>query len=319
MPFTIDITNHIPELNLSPVNTVFSAYNDALTRVTEFSDAAVSIHDLGLVRSASKFTLFNGLGQECDIRVMSEHKGRPSYPIRFTPDDYLVNTYGLDDLVYGNSCEVDVPYTVVVFARQYADGNTVSFWTRDKVAFEESLAKKLIADPKAGVRKRKVLINRDGSVECECATDYFLIYTNKDCVIFQPSPEFSVCCACNLDTAFIVEAKFVFDDGIVVPLTKTYRIGGMGAVSIMDAFDDIHNALEWQLDDFIECFEESANIIVHDDGVTLIGASQENGYTELEFERDDRAGLEDIRRALVSLRVVAIAEKIRSITPTDFL
>lgn len=312
MSYTVSITNHISDLNLSPINTVFTDYFTALCCIRDLALKVIDDRDdISLVRSASKLTLLCGNGENCVLQAKSEHEGHSTYVSCYAPSDYVAATYGLDAIICGHSSELDIPYETVVFARKYANGYTASFWTQDKdIAFDESLAKKLIDDPKADVRKRKALINRAGSSECEYATDYFLVYTNKDCVIFQPSPELSVGCACNLDSTFVVEAKFVFDDGVVIPLTKTYQTGDMGAISVLDSFHEIHAALEWQLDEFIECFKGSANLIVRDDGITLIGASQEIGYAELEFERSDRAGLEDIKRALVSLRIVAIAEKI---------
>lgn len=238
---------------------------------------------------------------------VDEH-GKRMIPTTFYPSEYVQKTYGItEDGVYRVPEGMEIPYHGILFARS-VDGEFKSYWKKDNgLPFEASLAQKLIDDPDVEIGTDTGLIVREGDLSTKYATDYYLPCTNPRSSIFMPTIHSPVSDACNVDSDFTIEALFVFDGGYVLPVVKCFKTRGPGAISVHDAMHDILDELDGGIDELSDFFEDCGNFKKTEDGFSLYVFSADGLETDAEF---DDSNYSEVRRALSSIRLVELTEKI---------
>lgn len=256
----------------------------------------------------SRWDIYNGVDYVCTIHVMANANGKKLFPICFRPSQYIESKYNISSGLFGNAVYAEVAFDSVAFARKHENGQFESFLVRDKdVPFDDSLAKKIIDDPMANIVVKTVILRPSD----ETATDYFLTYQNDDCIIFKPSLLRPVECASNVSTRFLIEFLFAFEDGCVVPIVSEFKTSGCHSVSVSDIYDETLQKLDFDYCEILDLFKTSPNFQKTIEGFNLIASSPERGVTTLEFCQDDRSLRDELRRALVSMRIVDMSETIR--------
>ena len=230
--------------------------------------------------------------------------------ILFYPEQYVKETYGLDAVLQTVvQATADIPYNGLVFARKHADGTMQSFFKKDAgLPFEQTLAQKLLTDPhiKAGTHGGFT------SDTFEAVTDFILPCRNPDSVIFSPTIHHPVSNACNVDTVFAIEVLFSFDDGLIFPFVREFKTGGSFSISVMDAMEEVIDDLS-NLDSpdvFSEFFSDCPNAYKDECGWHIIVSSAEGILETLYFEGNPTDASE-LRRAVVSMRLVQLSETIK--------
>lgn len=255
-------------------------------------------------------TEFNG---SCRWEIHCIIQGRAiKTPALFVPSPYIKETYGLKDVPAYIEKDSEVPYYGLNFARS-VNGSFKSYLVADRgIPFEESMAKKLLDDPKVPVGTRYGFIKCDGEtvqMETQPATDYYLPYRNQDCILFAPTVPSPIPDASNVQADFDLEVLFCFGEGLLVPIRKTYRTEGAYAISVKDAIEDILNVLGGPFEEVADFFSVSGNYHETEDGFSLMAFSAGGLYSELEFS-DDRTDLYELSRALTGIRLVRLEERI---------
>ena len=170
----------------------------------------------------------------------------------YSVQPYVHEKYGLEDVELIFKKELELPFYSSLFARyKYkndADNGTYeSYWKVDKdKKWEDTLAYKLIEDSKNGLVKigkhGGIIYNLDTN-EQYYATDYYLIYYDKNSYFNKPSVNSPISDATNVTSSVTVEFLFSFEDGYILPVYKNIKTGGWGALSFIDiakdAFDDL--------------------------------------------------------------------------------
>ena len=273
---------------------------------------SIEYHEQTRYASEEITTEFNG-SCRWDIHCIIKNKAVKT-PALFVPSQYIKETYGLKDISAYIEKSSEVPYYGLNFARN-VNGTFRSYLIADRgVPFEESMAKKLLDDPKVPVGTHYGFIECDGEtvrMEMQPATDYYLPYQNQDCVLFAPTVPSPIPDAGNVQVDFDLEVLFCFGEGLLVPIRKSYRTEGAYAISVRDAIEDILNALEGPFEEIDDFFSDSGNYHETEDGFTLMAFSAGGLYSELEFS-DDRTDLYELSRALTSIRLVHMEERIYS-------
>lgn len=257
-------------------------------------------------------TEFNG---SCRWDIHCIIQGRAiKTPALFVPSPYIKETYGLKDVSAYIEKNSEVPYYGLNFARS-VNGTIRSYLVADRgIPFEESMAKKLLDDPKVPVGTRYGFIECDGEtvrMGTQPATDYYLPYQNQDCILFAPTVPSPIPDASNVQADFDLEVLFCFGEGLLVPIRKLYQTEGAYAISVRDGIEDILNALGGPFEEVEDFFSSSGNCHKTEDGFSLMAFSAGGLYSELEFS-DDRTDLYELSRALTSIRLVRMEERISS-------
>ncbi len=295
--YHVRIKNNIPELETVPEKE-FDTYDDAWVYAMTAVDSASIDHT---IRTACSLTLFKGIKHECKITVISiANDGKVRYPIQFQPSQRAMDEYGLKPALLHYDAPVEVPYEVMSFATKKGGIYTSYFIDDEGKPFEESLARKLIDDPMAGVTARGVYFEDGPGVR------YDLQYTNPLCSIFRMTPHEPISNAINVGTRFFIESLLAFDDGLVFPFINEHRTHGPFAFNASNAFADIAEVLDGSFDEIKEHLSSSPNYKEIENGFSLIFSSKELGSTWLDFERDDCDMLTSLRCSLISNRVCDI-------------
>lgn len=139
-----------------------------------------------------------------------------------------------------------------------------------------------------------------------------LPYYDPGCSIFKPTVTQPLQRANNLFTEVDIEVLLNFEDGYVLPVVKTIKTGGDYAASAISIFQDILNDLyTYDPQGFFEGSNAEENLAVREDGsFALIVCSPSQMDTTLEFGSEPYE-LEDLLRAVSSVRIVGIRETIK--------
>ena len=234
----------------------------------------------------------------------------------YSVQPYVHEKYGLEDIELTFKKELELPFYSSLFARyKYkndADNGTYeSYWKVDKdKKWEDTLAYKLIEDSKNGlikVGKQGVIIYDSDTNEQYYATDYYLIYYDKNSYFNKPSVNSPISDATNVTSSVTVEFLFSFEDGYILPVYKNIKTGGWGALSFIDIAEDAFN----DLDDLEYFFEDCHNVTFdkEDESINIYACSEDSCNTELTFSYDN-IGRYEIKRSLSSIRIVDLQEKI---------
>lgn len=317
----VEFSNTIASLNAAgykmPDCGTFPTTDEAMAFISKEADKAKEL--LSALPDFGSYRFYEGdysMSIRCDTEVGSCHweisqvdqDGNHLVPTMFYPDKHAQETYGLKpDGPYSVPVGRDIPYWGIRFARSI-EGKFESFWIKDQeLPFEESLAKKLIDDPKVHVGTDFCYVEKDG--DFKSATVYTLPFHNPNSTIFRPTVHQPVSNASNVDTDFRLEILFVFDDGYLVPVTKDFSTGGSFSISAKDAMDDIIDALDGSFEDVEELLKSSGNYKNTEDGFILYGFSADGRYCDMEF---DESNYREISRALASIRLIGLIENVKT-------
>ena len=234
----------------------------------------------------------------------------------YSVQPYVHEKYGLEDVELIFKKELELPFYSSLFARykykNNADNGTYeSYWKVDKdKKWEDTLAYKLIEDSKNGlikVGKQGVIVYDSDTNEQYYATNYYLIYYDKNSYFNKPSINSPISDATNVTSSVTVEFLFSFEDGYILPVYKNIKTGGWGALSFYDIVQDCID----DLDCLEEFFEDCPNVTFdkEEDLITIYVCSEESCDTELTFS-DDNIGRYEIKRSLSSIRIVDLQEKL---------
>lgn len=209
--------------------------------------------------------------------------------------------------------DIVMPYYNAPFGRE-ENGIFESLFCSDKAAnpkAQKAVQIKRILD-ELGLEPVRwgVTILRGGEV-IPC-TYYGLPYYDPGCSIFKPTVTQPLQRASNLFTEVDIEVLLNFEDGYVLPVVKTIKTGGDYAASAISIFQDILNDLyTYDPQGFFEGSNAEENLAVREDGsfaLTVCSPSQMD--TTLEFGSEPYE-LEDLLRAVSSVRIVGIRETIK--------
>ena len=320
LKYSVEFSNTMQDLEKTgyqlPEHGPFESLEDANAFITEELEKAkallLALPDGGGYRfytgPASKSIRCETYGSCHWETIEVDEHGKRMIPTTFYPNEYVQKTYGLtEDGIYGVPEGMDIPYHGILLARSI-DGEFKSCWERDDgIPFDESLAKKLIDDPEVEIGTNTGLIVRKSDLGSKYATDYYLPCTNPRSSIFMPTVHAPVSDACNVESDFTIEVLFAFDDGYVVPVVKHFKTRGPFAISVHDAMHDILEDLDGGLDELSDLFEDCGNFKKTEDGFSLYAFSADGLETDLEFDDSNYC---DVRRALSSIRLVDLTEKI---------
>ena len=235
----------------------------------------------------------------------------------YSVQPYVHEKYGLEDVELTFKKELELPFYSSLFARyKYkndADNGTYqSYWKVDKgKKWEDTLAYKLIEDSKNGlvkVGKQGVIIYDSDTNEEYHATDYYLVYYNKNSYFNKPSVNSAISNASNVASSITVELVFSFEDGYILPVYKNFKTGGSYALAFSDIVKDCIDELYHHLEYF---FEDCPNVTFdkENESINIYVCSEESCDTELTFSYDN-IGRYEIKRSLSSVRIVDLQENI---------
>lgn len=237
----------------------------------------------------------------------------------YSVQPYVHEKYGLEDIVLTFREELELPFYSSLFARyKYKNkdnannGTYESYWKVDVgKEWEDTLAYKLIEDSKNGlikVSKQGGIVYDSDADEQYYATDYYLVYYDKNSYFNKPSINSAISNASNVASSVTVELVFSFDDGYILPVYKNIKTGGCWALAFSDIAKDCISELYDNLEYF---FEDCPNVEIdkEEETITIEACSEESGNTELTFSYDN-IGRYEIKRSLSSIRIVDLQEKI---------
>lgn len=209
--------------------------------------------------------------------------------------------------------DIVMPYYVYHFARE-ENGKIESLFLSDKDMDpdnQKAFRIKRILDEWGlePVREGVTILRGNEAVLC---TYYGLPYYDPECSIFKPTVDHPLQRASNLYSEVDVEVLLTFEDGYVLPIVKTVKTGGDYATSSISIFQDLLSDLyAYNPQSFFEGSNAEENLAVREDGsfaLTVCSPSQMD--TTLEFGSEPYE-LEDLRRAVSSIRIIAIRETIK--------
>lgn len=214
----------------------------------------------------------------------------------------------------------EVPYAGVSIAYKRQDGTMVSLLVMDNsVPYESSMAKKLIADSRAGVSRRASMMKVEDPDVFEDIVTYTLPLHNPESSIFKPTLHESVSGCINTEYEFTMELVFNLGDGLLLPVKKVCK--GAGAYALNFA-DWVHSVLSDFDDHSMEAinafFEECPNAVYDADNEVwrIICSSAEGLVTDIECDISDpnevRTWWSEIIQGLCSIRIVEFTETIIS-------
>lgn len=237
----------------------------------------------------------------------------------YSVQPYVHEKYGLEDVELTFKRELELPFYSSLFARyKYKDnannGTYESYWKVDKdKKWEDTLAYKLIEDSKKGlvkVGKHGVVIYDSDTDEQYYATDYYLVYYDKNSCFYKPSVNSPISDATNVTSSVTVEFLFSFEEGYILPVYKNIKTYGQDALSFIDIVQNCLDDLDYA-DYFEEFFEDCPNVTFDEEGdlINIYACSEESCDTELTFSYDN-IGRYEIKRSLSSIRIVDLQENI---------
>ena len=153
----------------------------------------------------------------------------------YSVQPYVHEKYGLEDVELTFKKELELPFYSSLFARyKYkndADNGTYeSYWKVDKdKKWEDTLAYNLIEDSKNGlvkVGKQGVIIYDSDTNEKYHATDYYLVYYNKNSYFNKPSVNSAISNASNVTSSITVEFCLALMMDIFYPFIKISKLVG---------------------------------------------------------------------------------------------
>ena len=208
--------------------------------------------------------------------------------------------------------DIVMPYYNAPFGRE-ENGIFESLFCSDKAAnpkAQKAVQIKRILD-ELGLEPVRwgVTILRGGEV-IPC-TYYGLPYYDPKCSIFKPTVNHPLQRASNLYSEVDIEVLLTFEDGYVLPVVKTVQTGGDYATSSASIFQDFLSDLyAYDPQSFFEGSNAAENITVREDGsFALMVCSPTRMDTTLEFGSEPYE-LEDLRRAVSSVRIIDIRETV---------
>lgn len=256
---------------------------------------------------------------KCIIQVYSiAGRNNRLTPIRFLPDEYTENKYGIDETIVYFPEGIDAPFYGLEFAkRSYNEKGEPcfeSFWLRDhNVAWEDSLAKKMLDDP-----KMKFYASGRRNAEDQLITTYILPLKNPDCIMFKPTVYSPVSDTINVDSDITAEILLSFGDGYVLPIRHMIKTGGPGALNMADIMETVLRNFDnpYDLEEFlVESLGKGIRDRAEGEGIQLMLFS-ENGERPIEktfFADPAEKGQDrhDLEQAITSIRLVELNEQIR--------
>lgn len=289
----------------------YDNYFSALASAKEIVNKIACTDRAHIFQRTSRWDIFDGICKTHEVRVVMQDNGKELFPICFYPAPYVSETYNINAQIYGyKEQDLELAFSVLCFARKHEDGTYESFLKRDSGReFELGMAHAILNDSNVEiVSKGRLCTKSDGNFET--VTDYCLPLKNNDCVVFKPTVFVNINNAINVKSRFQVESLFVFDDGYIVPVLSDIQVHGMSDMNMKDIIDDIIDSLSWDFDIIQDFFSSSKNYIETESGFNLIASSYDGGTIELEFFSDDRCRISDIKRAIMSFRIIDYIEEI---------
>ena len=213
------------------------------------------------------------------------------------------------------------PYIGVKFAKKsIKDDKIISLLAVDKdVAFEESLAKKIL-DSNAIISIRQcMLVNRKtGKCRDVIRYSYPLYYPEhpmfKESICRNPTP-----LAANAEATLTFEVVFAFDDELVFPMYPKYTFQGPCSMIIGDITEQLNDIIEMYPKKFLDDFGSEYLIrkgTMRKDGFVraLYCSARDGNISEIEL---DEHMLKNIRSYVASIRVVGFDEKVHKVIAID--